>query len=118
MHIGVIEFNVGASPLQVTPALDAAARVLVIGREASVTASPGKAYGQAGCPPFVPPNAHIVYVSLSSRACLIYVLGPLSFSLFLCPVNDSQLLTINTQLTSIDLIYHTHHSHHSTTGTQ
>lgn len=57
---GIISFTVGQD--QVPLGLDEAVQRLHAGDEATVTCAPQAAYGEAGQPPFVPPNSHVVYM--------------------------------------------------------
>jgi len=57
---GIIGFTVGQD--QVPAGLDEAVQRLHVGDEATITCSPQMAYGEAGQPPFVPPNSHVVYM--------------------------------------------------------
>jgi len=56
---GAINFAVGQG--QVPLGLDEAVQRLHAGDEATVTCAPQMAYGEAGQPPFVPPNSHMVF---------------------------------------------------------
>jgi hypothetical protein len=56
---GTIKFIVGKHPI--VPGLQAAAQVVGVGQTATVTCSPKMAYGEAGNPPYVPPNSFIVF---------------------------------------------------------
>jgi hypothetical protein len=56
---GVVKFIVGKHPI--VPALQAVAQILGVGQTATVTCSPAMAYGQAGNPPYVPPNSYVVF---------------------------------------------------------
>jgi hypothetical protein len=56
---GILSFTLGKG--QVTAGLEEASLKLKTDDEADVICAPLMAYGDAGQPPIVPPNAHIVY---------------------------------------------------------
>eukprot|EP01039_Chlorochromonas_danica_P007789 gene7789-8600_t len=57
---GPLRFKLGKQA--VVPGLEAALYSIPVGRSATVTCSPSMAYGSAGCPPLVPPNAFVVFL--------------------------------------------------------
>lgn len=57
---GLLRFKLGKQA--VVPGLEAALYSIPVGRSATVTCSPSMAYGSAGCPPLVPPNAFVVFL--------------------------------------------------------
>jgi hypothetical protein len=56
---GTVKFIVGKHPI--VPGLQAAAQTIGVGQAATVTCSPKMAYGEAGNPPYVPPNSFIIF---------------------------------------------------------
>jgi hypothetical protein len=65
--VGNLSFSVGES--QVTAGLDESMVKLKVGDRAHIICGPAKGYGEAGCPPHVPPNSHVVYdVTVSSAS--------------------------------------------------
>lgn len=56
--VGLVEFTVGSA--QVIEGLDEGVSLLRLGDEADIICSPTKAYGDAGQPPFIPRNSHVV----------------------------------------------------------
>lgn len=59
---GTCAFTLGGKGLETLPAgLTAAVALLSVGSTAIITCAPHVAYGEAGHPPFVKPNSHIVF---------------------------------------------------------
>jgi hypothetical protein len=56
---GILSFSIGKS--QVTAGLEEATLKLHVDEEADIISAPLMAYGDAGQPPIIPPNAHIVF---------------------------------------------------------
>jgi hypothetical protein len=96
---GNLSFVVGLE--QVTSGLDNAVKALSVGDYATITCSPSKAYGAAGNPPLVPPNAFIVYQVEVKKATL-------SFDTT-APSGPPELL--GSGIASIRKAKHSHHTH-------
>ena len=56
---GLVNFVVGSG--QVTLGMETAVQRLRVGQRAMITCAPSMAYGPAGNPPVVPPNAHVIF---------------------------------------------------------